>query len=534
MWDAGTLDRFLQSPTTLVSGSAMLVSVTKESDRDDLIAYLQTVKEGTFREAPSSSAPSLEEWIEILAAFGCHAPKGEVEKVTRVATDSRAVLKELGCKPVLPKNSSADWVRDAPGRRHTVRASDLPAPFMTPPGYNPARVVSEPSTARLRLPKKFQVNVFASGLEEPRRMLVAPNGDIFVAESSSGRVKLLRPAADGSRAVSVTIFAQGLLGPFGMQLFPSGPEPRWLYVAETNRVVRYAYQLGDMQASSVPEVVVAELTPSPGGHSTRDLAFSKDGQRMFVSVGSASDDAEGMSTKAPEEVRTWEATHNVGATWDGETRRADVLVFEIGSIGTGKIFATGLRNCVGLTLQHETGELWCTTNERNGLGEDLVPDFSTRLRDGGFYGWPWYYIGAHVDPTRKGQRPDLAGKVIVPDVLYQAHSAPLNLVFYTANCGRAVFPRQYWGDGFAVLHGSTNRAFRTGHKVVRVRMKHGIPTGKYDDFLVGFILDNERVWGRPVDAAVASDGSLLVSDDSANQIYRIAYESNDRRDGCVH
>jgi glucose/arabinose dehydrogenase len=157
------------------------------------------------------------------------------------------------------------------------------------------------------------------------------------------------------------------------------------------------------------------------------------------------------------------------------------------------------------------------------LGDDLVPDYSTRVREGGFYGWPWYYMGNHEDPRRAGERPDLAGKAIVPDVPYQSHSAVLNMVFYTATSGSSAFPKEYVGDAFAVMHGSWNRSFRTGHKIVRVRMKHGVPTGEYDDFLVGFIADDGNAWARPVGATVASDGSLLMSDDGANLIYRISY-----------
>jgi glucose/arabinose dehydrogenase len=196
---------------------------------------------------------------------------------------------------------------------------------------------------------------------------------------------------------------------------------------------------------------------------------------------------------------------------------------DVGTKGPGRIFASGIRNCVGLTVQPATGDLWCTTNERDRLGDDLVPDYSTRVKEGGFYGWPWYYMGDHEDPRLKGDRPDLAGKATVPDVPFQAHSAALNLAFYTAASGSAAFPADYVGDGFAVLHGSWNRAFRTGHKVVRVPIRNGVPTGEYVDFMVGFIADDGNAWGRPVGAAVAKDGALLISDDGANVVYRIAH-----------
>jgi glucose/arabinose dehydrogenase len=289
-------------------------------------------------------------------------------------------------------------------------------------------------------------------------------------------------------------------------------------------VIRFAYKVGDLQASGPPEVVVNELAPNGRfGHSTRDIAFSADGRRMFVSVGSASNVADQMVKKTVAEAQAWQAEHGLGASWGSETNRADVLVYEVGSNQPGKVYASGIRNCVGLTVEPKTGDLWCTTNERDLLGDDLVPDYSTRVKEGGFYGWPWYYMGNHEDPRRKGDRPDLAGKAIVPDVPYTSHSAPLNLVFYTATSGRSAFPAQYVGDGFAVLHGSWNRSVRTGYKVVRVRMKDGVPTGEYDDFLVGFIVNDADVWGRPVGAAVANDGSLLISDDAGSLIYRISY-----------
>jgi len=271
-------------------------------------------------------------------------------------------------------------------------------------------------------------------------------------------------------------------------------------------------------------VVIPQLTSSSGGHSTRDIAFSADGHKLYVSVGSQSNVAESMSKKSPQQVMEWESAHGKGAAWDLEENRADVLVFDVDSKAPGKVFASGIRNCVSLTVQPGTNSLWCTTNERDLLGDDLVPDYSTRVTQGSFFGWPWYYMGAHEDPRLKGDRPDLKDKVTVPDVPYQAHSAALGLVFYAATSGKSAFPAQYVGDGFAMLHGSWNRGFRTGHKVVRVRMKDGVPTGEYDDFMTGFIVDEGDAWGRPVSGAVLADGSLLVSDDGGNVIYRVSYE----------
>ena len=491
-WDAATLDRFLNSPTTVVPGSAMVIPVPKQADRENIVAYFQAVKDGTFKEAaPRFRGPPPGGPPPAPAAAG--APKGE-----------------------------ADWKKDAPGVVHKIDLDKLPAPFDTPSANNFPRFVDKPAGAEPKVPKGFKVDVFASGLGGPRAMRVAPNGDIFLTESNTGKVKVMRPSKDGSKAETVETFAQGLLQPFGVQFYPVGSNPKWVYIGETNRVVRYPYKVGDLKASGVPEVVVAELAPVGGGHFTRDVAFSLDGKRMFVSVGSQSNVAEDMPKKTPAEVKAWEAEHGFGAAWGNEENRAGVRVYEVGSNKPGKMFATGIRNCVGLTTQPKTGALWCTTNERDMLGDNLVPDYSTTVKEGAYYGWPWYYMGNNEDPRLKGDRPDLAGKATRPDVPYQAHSAALNLAFYTATSGPSVFPKEYWGDGFAVLHGSWNRAFRTGHKVVRVKMKDGKPTGEYEDFMVGFVTEDGNAWARPVGAAVAKDGSLLISDDGANLVYRIS------------
>lgn len=491
-WDAATLDRFLAAPTAVVPDSTMVVAVSKAEDRADLVAYFAALQAGTFTGTPAPER----------AARAPAAPETAAAR---------------------PPAGEADWRKDVPGRVHRIDAARLAPPYLTPSSDNGVQLVDRPADARLAVPPGFRVDVFARKLRGPRVMRLAPNGDVLVSEPRAGRVLVLRPSPDGASAATIETFAQGLSLPFGIALYPDGPDPRWLYVAETNRVVRYAYRTGDLHARAVPEIVVAELAPSGGGHYTRDVAFSPDGTRMFVSVGSGSNIADGMQKKSAADIKAWDATHGLGAAWGNETNRAAVLEFGVAAGGPGRIYASGLRNCVGLTVQPATGDLWCTVNERDGLGDDLPPDYSTRVRAGGFYGWPWYYLGNHEDPRLKGERPDLAGKVIVPDVLYQAHSAPLNLVFYTATTGAAVFPKEYLGEGFAVLHGSWNRAERTGYKVVRVRMSGGVPTGEYQDFLVGFIKDGGHAWGRPVGAVVARDGSLLVSDDGGNVIWRVAH-----------
>ncbi|HEY5808848.1 MAG TPA: PQQ-dependent sugar dehydrogenase [Povalibacter sp.] len=488
-WDAATLDRFLAAPTATVPGSAMVVAVPAKPDRDALIAYFKAVKDGTFTEAVAKPRSS----------------------------ESTA--------PAPVAKGEAEWKQDAPGRVHRVQVTDLPVPFATPSARNNPRFVPKPANVSLRAPPGFEVNVFTTALEGPRIMHTAPNGDIFVSESRRGRVKVMRPSTDGATAATIETFAQGLDEPFGIAFYPAA-DPQWIYVAEVNRVVRYAYRSGDMKARLVPEVVIPQLAPhATGGHTSRDIAFSSDGKRMFVAVGSESNVAADMSKKSTADIKAWEAEHGLGAAWDNETNRAVVLVFDVGSTAPGKIFASGIRNCVGLTVQPVSGELWCTTNERDLLGDNLVPDYSTRVKEGGFYGWPWYYIGNHEDPRLKGDRPDLAGKAIVPEVLYQAHSAALTLTFYPAKSGKSAFPKEYAGDAFAMLHGSWNRAFRTGHKVVRVRMKNGVPTGEYEDFLVGFITDEGDAWGRPAGGTITADGSLLFGDDTGNVVYRVSYSN---------
>jgi glucose/arabinose dehydrogenase len=239
---------------------------------------------------------------------------------------------------------------------------------------------------------------------------------------------------------------------------------------------------------------------------------------MFVSVGSDSNVGESMGRLDAKRLQAWQTQHTLGAAWGDEEKRAAVLAFDPQGKNE-KVFATGIRNCVGMAVQPATGDLWCSTNERDGLGDNLVPDHITRVREGAFYGWPWYYIGAHEDPRLKGQRPDLKDKVTVPDVLIQAHSASMQLAFYDGS----QFPAEYRGDAFAAEHGSWNRSHRTGYKVIRVRLKDGKPTGVYEDFITGFVVDDGHAWGRPVGVAVLHDGSLLVSEDGNGTIWRVTY-----------
>jgi glucose/arabinose dehydrogenase/cytochrome c2 len=463
-WDRATLDRFLASPAQLVAGTTMPIAIPDDAERHALVDYLATLTAG------DASSPAAETFVD--------APPAPPGLLT-----GRAAF--------------GDYRGDGPGVRRHITVADLPTPYSTPSALNGPNVVAPPPGARPHVPSGFRVDVFAHDLVGPRLLRLSPSGDLFVAESQAGRVRVLR-AADGARAVErESIFASGLDRPFGITFYPPGPDPKWIYVAETNAVVRFPYARGDLTARGEAQTVVPSLTYGQGGHWTRDVAFSLDGKQMFVSVGSGSNVAEGGSD---------------------ERDRADVLVFD--PEGRDKqVFASGIRNCVGLAIHATTGELWCSTNERDGLGDDLVPDYITRVRRGGFYGWPWFYLGDHEDPRHAGERPELASTVTVPDVLLQAHSASLQMTFYDATA----FPPKYRGAAFASLHGSWNRGKRTGPKVIAVPLQDGVPTGEYEDFMTGFVVDDDAVWARPVGVAVARDGALFVSEDGNGTIWRVAF-----------
>jgi len=413
------------------------------------------------------------------------------------------------------KNAFGDWHLDKPGTIRLIRPEDLPKPGATPSAANVSHIVARPTGALPLVPPGFRIELFAEGLSGPRIIRVAPNGDIFVAETRAGRISVIRASDGASKPGTSEIFASGLNRPFGIAFFPAGSDPQWIYVANTDSVVRFPYRSGDLKASGPAEVVVAKL-PAGGNHSTRDIVFTPDDKRMMVSVGSSSNVGEGMG-RPTGGLEAWSSQAPLGAAWGYEADRAAVLSFDPDGKNQ-KLFATGIRNCVGLAMQ-ANGTLWCSTNERDGLGDDLVPDYVTRIRENAFYGWPWYYIGNHEDPRRIGERPDLKDKVTVPDVLLQAHSASLGLTFYEGTG----FPAEYRGDGFAAEHGSWNRSKRTGYKIVRIRLKDGVPTGEYEDFVTGFVANDQQVWGRPVGVAVAHDGALLISEDANGTIWRVSH-----------
>ena len=412
-----------------------------------------------------------------------------------------------------------DWRGDAPGVVRHLTIGDLPAPSQA--SAMPAGIVAKPAGAQLSTLPGFAVEAFAK-VPQARQIRVAPNGDIFVAQSDLGTITVLRAPDGAGTPASQTVFAEGLSVPFGIAFYPVGPKPRWVYVAQINKVVRFPYANGDLKARGTAETVVDKLSTTVGGHITRDVDFSKDGHTMFVSVGSGSNVAQEMPGKTVEEAQAWDSErHAVGAAWGPEANRADILRFT----PDGKdeaLVATGVRNCVTLRVEPVKGVPWCVVNERDSLGDNLPFDYATSIKSSAFYGWPWYYLGDHVDSRPKSARPDLAGKAVIPDVLIQAHSAPLGLTFYTATRGPALFPATYRGDAFVALHGSWNRKSRTGYKVVRVKMHNGVADGTYEDVLTGFVVNDRTVWGRPVGVAVAHDGALLVSDDAGGMVWRIA------------
>lgn len=398
--------------------------------------------------------------------------------------------------------AKGDWTTDAPGVCRKLTPADLPAPLATESVRNQPRKVAQPKGAWPQVPQGFRVEKFAEDLANPRMIRTAPNGDLFIAESDANRIRVLRDADGDGKPEVIEAFASGLKQPFGIAFYPSGANPQFVYIANTDSVIRIPYQVGDTKARGAAETLVNNIPSggrlTGGGHWTRDIVFSKDGARMYVSVGSKSnvtDDA-------------------------AEARRA--RIFEYTPDGKNeRVYAYGIRNPVGLAIHPTTGELWTSVNERDELGDHLVPDYITQVQDGGFYGWPYYYIGKNTDARVKETKPELKDKVIVPDVLIQSHSASLGMSFYTG----ARFPAEYRNLPFAAQHGSWNRARRTGYKVIYLPMQGGKATGEYVDFMTGFVTPTGDVWGRPVAVAVGRDGALFVTDDGGNVVWRISYSS---------
>jgi glucose/arabinose dehydrogenase len=436
-----------------------------EQKRWQIVTYLKSLKNST---SAQKSAPALPE-------------------VTPVKTNAPP-----------PQAPFTDFRFEQPGNIRKITAQDLPAPYVTESAANGPQLVARPNTAWPKAPAGFSVQLFATGLDNPRLIRTAPNGDIFLAEGSSGKIKVFHGITSDGKPEQTETFAEGLTQPYGIAFYPPGNNPQWVYIGDTDSVVRFPYQNGDLKAGG-PAQHIVDL-PHGRGHWTRDVQFTADGKKMFVAVGSASN--------ADDPDRT-----------PPEKNRADILEFNPDG-SEMRVYAYGIRNAGGgLAIQPKTGELWCSVNERDGLGDNLVPDYITHVEEGGFYGWPWWYIGNHQDPRHEGTHPELRDKAIVPDVLLQPHNASLEMTFYEGT----QFPAEYRGDIFASEHGSWNRSVRTGYEVIRVPLHQTRRAGgEYEDFVTGFVVDNGHVWGRPVGITVALDGSLLVSDDGSNSLWRIS------------
>jgi glucose/arabinose dehydrogenase len=364
----------------------------------------------------------------------------------------------------------------------------LPAPFATRSAGNGPRKEKPPAGFLPTVPAGFRVNVYASDFKTPRWLTVAPNGDIFLAETGAGKIVVLRDPQNTGGAQEREVFASGLTRPFGIAFHDD-----YVYVGEMKRVVRFHYDAKTSKRTGEAEKLMD--LPS-GGHWTRTVAFSADGKHLYVAVGSDG---------------------NIDV--DNPPIRAAVTICDPDG-KNARLFATGLRNPVGLAIEPKTGEVWTSVNERDELGDDLPPDYFTSLKDGGFYGWPYSYIGDNVDSRVKPQRPDLVARAIIPDVLIGAHVAPLQFAFYTGK----QFPESYQGGAFIAEHGSWNRATRSGYQIVFVAFRDGKPSADPVPFLTGLVPGPKQpdVYGRPVGVTVAPDGSLLVSDDGAGVIYRVS------------
>ena len=415
-----------------------------------------------------------------------------------------------------------DWHADKPGLRRLIRPGDLPPPFATRSASNGPDVTERPTSLVPKVPPGFTIAPYAAGLDTPRMIRLAPNGDVLVAESAAGRVHLFRGPDGAGRPTLDTIFAAHLNQPFGIAFYPPGPSPQFVYVADTDAILRFPYANGDTEVRRDAVTVIAGLPV--GGHWTRDIAFSPDGKTMYVTVGSGSNDAEGLRRLPPDGHRRPRGR--------ARTRR------RLGPRGPARRRAGhGPRWRPRTHLRHRPQELrqpGDPARHRHALvrhqrARRAGRQPAARLRDAGapgaFYGWPWYYIGDHEDPAHKGERPDLAGKVTVPDVLLQPHSAPLGMTFYTG----AMFPAEYRGDAFVALQGSWNRAKRTGYKLARIPLKDGAPTGEYEDFMTGLVASDDAIYGRPVAVVTAQDGALLLTDEVEGIIWRISYGSKRHR-----
>ena len=447
---------------------------------------------------PWSSLSEQDRWSIVSYVKSLGRSGASSAKAAAKAPAPEASTSAVDANMPLPKPPFTDYRLEKPGKIRKITLADLPEPFATPSAGNGPKVVDRPANAWPKVPAGFKVQLYVEELNNPRLIRTAPNGDFFVAEMEAGDIKVFRGITAAGKPAKVQTFATGLAGPFGINFYPPGPDPQWVYVGNTASVVRFPYQNGDLTARG-PAEHIADLPGQPG-HVTRDIQFTPDAKKMLVSIGSGSNVDDPDTTPA-------------------EKNRADVLEFNPDGSGM-RIFAYGIRNCVGLAINPTTSELWCSVNERDGLGDNLVPDYITHVQDGGFYGWPWWYMGSHQDPRHPGTHPELKDKVITPDVILNPHNASLEMTFYTGK----QFPAEYQGDIFASEHGSWNRSDRVGYELIRVPLHQtGHASGEYEDFMTGFVVDSGHVWGRPVGVTTAPDGSLLVTDDGSESIWRIVY-----------
>lgn len=461
-------------------------------------------RDGPIKPALTICRPLAASLVLLLSAAVARLIPGEID-ATKLLTGRSAIVTSSGINP---------------GTFRRITFADLPKPFMTQSSTLRSQIAPRPVGLLPQAPAGFHVGLFADGLRMPRVIRVASNGDVFVAETQAGQVRVFRGVTADGKARESSVFAGGFHEPYGIVFYPR-KNPKWIYVANTDSVVRYAYQTGGLKAMGKPETVIASLPSSrprdevawraydaavaegktvpDHGHWTRDLALSLDGKRLFVGVGSAS------NLDDPDDH-------------PGEKNRAAILEYTLEGKFV-KVYASGIRNPSGIAVDPITGQLWCSVNERDGMGDDLPPDYISHVEEGGFYGWPWFYLGGHPDSRLKGKHPELKDKTIAPDVLLQPHTASLQMSFYDGT----QFPAEYGGDIFASQHGSWNRLVRSGYEVVRVPLKNGKSDGTYEDFLTGFLTPGGDVWGRPVGVATAQDGSLLVSDDGSGSIWRVTY-----------
>ena len=401
------------------------------------------------------------------------------------------ILATLGALAFAPSAAAAELFEQAPGTKIRIDLAAMPKPYTPPSPANASLSIARPKGAMPRVPDGFRVNIFAEDLESPRNVKIAPNGDVFLVQQT-GDVRVLRDVDSDGDADEIELFTDDVLGPHGVAFTKDA-----VLIGDLMAVWSFEYQPGDMTARAKPKQLTADgALGDPGGHSTRNVVIHPDGTKFYVAIGSR-----GNINEEPEP-------------------RATIQEFKIDGSGQ-RTFATGLRNAVGMAFAPGTSDLYTVVNERDSMADELVPDYLTKVVDGGFYGWPYSYMGQHPQPRFAERRPDLVKRAIVPDTPFRSHSAPVEMTFSTGDA----FPPDYRGGAFVALHGSWNAAKPRGYHVVYVPWIQGQPADHYIVFASGFWHRGEtkaEVWGRPSGVAMAKDGSLLIADDVANTIWRVS------------